>query len=252
MADAWGGAAGRPAGAVSVPEAEPLLELLAERCPLPGDRLGVPCPILGAGDLGQLVRRCLRLGRCERLYVLPGVAAPELGVRLDGQVPRARGTPLPLLAVLHQVLVQPGPLLAPLQGGPGRRCQLVVPSRPLEVAVPPGDRGFSIGPGGVGGCLERGRADLAELVAVVPRRPGCLGLVRRPYVSHPVACPARPHRCRSSPRRPRTTTPAPKRGYEVVLDPPGDETFGHAQVIRVTPEGLLSGAADPRAGDAAF
>ncbi len=43
-----------------------------------------------------------------------------------------------------------------------------------------------------------------------------------------------------------------ERGYEVVLDPPGDETFGHAQVIRVTPEGLLSGAADPRAGDAAF
>jgi len=42
------------------------------------------------------------------------------------------------------------------------------------------------------------------------------------------------------------------RGYEVVESPPGDEVFGHAQVIRVTDEGMLSGAADPRAGDGAF
>jgi gamma-glutamyltranspeptidase/glutathione hydrolase len=43
-----------------------------------------------------------------------------------------------------------------------------------------------------------------------------------------------------------------ERGYEVVESPPGDQAFGHAQVIRVTDEGLLSGAADPRAGDGAF
>jgi gamma-glutamyltranspeptidase/glutathione hydrolase len=43
-----------------------------------------------------------------------------------------------------------------------------------------------------------------------------------------------------------------ERGYEVVEDSPGDEVFGHAQAIRLTEEGLLSGAADPRAGDGAF
>jgi gamma-glutamyltranspeptidase len=43
-----------------------------------------------------------------------------------------------------------------------------------------------------------------------------------------------------------------ERGYQVVETPPGDQAFGHAQVIRVTDEGLLSGAADPRAGDGAF
>jgi gamma-glutamyltranspeptidase/glutathione hydrolase len=43
-----------------------------------------------------------------------------------------------------------------------------------------------------------------------------------------------------------------ERGYQVVEDPPGDEIFGHAQAIRLTEEGLLSGAADPRAGDGAF
>jgi len=43
-----------------------------------------------------------------------------------------------------------------------------------------------------------------------------------------------------------------ERGYEVVESPPGDQAFGHAQVIRVTDEGLLAGAADPRAGDGAF
>jgi gamma-glutamyltranspeptidase / glutathione hydrolase len=42
------------------------------------------------------------------------------------------------------------------------------------------------------------------------------------------------------------------RGYQVVQSPPGDQAFGHAQVIRVTDDGLLSGAADPRAGDGAF
>jgi gamma-glutamyltranspeptidase/glutathione hydrolase len=42
------------------------------------------------------------------------------------------------------------------------------------------------------------------------------------------------------------------RGYEVVQSPPGDDIFGHAQVIRVTGDGMLSGAADPRVGDGAF
>lgn len=43
-----------------------------------------------------------------------------------------------------------------------------------------------------------------------------------------------------------------ERGYEVVGSPPGGEAFGHAQVIRVTDEGMLTGAADPRARDGAF
>ncbi|HKA95854.1 MAG TPA: gamma-glutamyltransferase, partial [Streptosporangiaceae bacterium] len=42
------------------------------------------------------------------------------------------------------------------------------------------------------------------------------------------------------------------RGYEVAQSPPGDDVFGHAQVIRVTGDGMLSGAADPRVGDGAF
>lgn len=43
-----------------------------------------------------------------------------------------------------------------------------------------------------------------------------------------------------------------ERGYQVVEESPGDEIFGHAQAIRLTEEGLLSGAADPRTGDGAF
>lgn len=31
--------------------------------------------------------------------------------------------------------------------------------------------------------------------------------------------------------------------------PPGDQSFGHAQAIGVTGDGLLAAAADPRAGD---
>ncbi len=42
------------------------------------------------------------------------------------------------------------------------------------------------------------------------------------------------------------------RGYQVSVSPPGDQAFGHAQAIRVTADGLLAGAADPRAGDSAF
>jgi gamma-glutamyltranspeptidase / glutathione hydrolase len=42
------------------------------------------------------------------------------------------------------------------------------------------------------------------------------------------------------------------RGYQVIESPPGDQTFGHAQAIRVTPDGLLAGAADPRSGDGAM
>jgi len=39
------------------------------------------------------------------------------------------------------------------------------------------------------------------------------------------------------------------RGYDVIGSPAGDHTFGHAQAIRVTSDGMLTGAADPRSGD---
>lgn len=42
------------------------------------------------------------------------------------------------------------------------------------------------------------------------------------------------------------------RGFEVIPSPPGDQTFGHAQAIRVTGDGMLTGAADPRSADGAF
>jgi hypothetical protein len=42
------------------------------------------------------------------------------------------------------------------------------------------------------------------------------------------------------------------RGYEVVGSAPGDQVFGHAQMISVLPDGMLAGAADPRSGDGAF
>jgi gamma-glutamyltranspeptidase/glutathione hydrolase len=42
------------------------------------------------------------------------------------------------------------------------------------------------------------------------------------------------------------------RGFEVIESPPGDQSFGHAQLIRVTSDDMLAGAADPRAGDGAF
>jgi gamma-glutamyltranspeptidase/glutathione hydrolase len=42
------------------------------------------------------------------------------------------------------------------------------------------------------------------------------------------------------------------RGFEVIESPPGDQSFGHAQLIRVTTDDMLTGAADPRAGDGAF
>ncbi len=41
------------------------------------------------------------------------------------------------------------------------------------------------------------------------------------------------------------------RGHQVIEDTLGTHTFGHAQVIRVTEDGLLCGAADPRSGDGA-
>jgi gamma-glutamyltranspeptidase/glutathione hydrolase len=41
------------------------------------------------------------------------------------------------------------------------------------------------------------------------------------------------------------------RGYQVAEAPPDDHTFGHAQVIRLTDDGLFCGAADPRSGDGA-
>ena len=43
-----------------------------------------------------------------------------------------------------------------------------------------------------------------------------------------------------------------KRGYEVVDCAPGEQAFGHAQMIRVTRDGMLAGAADPRSGDGSF
>lgn len=42
------------------------------------------------------------------------------------------------------------------------------------------------------------------------------------------------------------------RGYPVEVAAPGDQAFGHAQVICVTRDDLLAGAADPRAGDGAM
>lgn len=42
------------------------------------------------------------------------------------------------------------------------------------------------------------------------------------------------------------------RGYEVIESPPGDHRFGHAQAIRVTSDGMISGAADPRTGNGTF
>jgi gamma-glutamyltranspeptidase/glutathione hydrolase len=39
------------------------------------------------------------------------------------------------------------------------------------------------------------------------------------------------------------------RGYQTIESPPGDQSFGHAQAIGVTGDGLLAAAADPRAGD---
>jgi len=42
-----------------------------------------------------------------------------------------------------------------------------------------------------------------------------------------------------------------RRGYRVAEASPGDHAFGHAQMIRVTDDGLFCGAADPRSGDGA-
>ena len=42
------------------------------------------------------------------------------------------------------------------------------------------------------------------------------------------------------------------RGYPVKEAAPGDQAFGHAQVIRVAEDDLLAGSADPRAGNGAF
>jgi gamma-glutamyltranspeptidase/glutathione hydrolase len=41
------------------------------------------------------------------------------------------------------------------------------------------------------------------------------------------------------------------RGYEVIRNGPADEGFGHAQMIQVTTDDVLCGAADPRSGDGA-
>ncbi len=42
-----------------------------------------------------------------------------------------------------------------------------------------------------------------------------------------------------------------RRGYQVARSVPGDDAFGHAQMIRVTADNMLCGAADPRSGDGA-
>jgi gamma-glutamyltranspeptidase/glutathione hydrolase len=42
------------------------------------------------------------------------------------------------------------------------------------------------------------------------------------------------------------------RGYRVEKAAPGEQAFGHAQVIRLAADGVLAGAADPRAGNGAF
>jgi gamma-glutamyltranspeptidase len=38
----------------------------------------------------------------------------------------------------------------------------------------------------------------------------------------------------------------------MAISPPGDQSFGRAQVISVRGDGMLAGAADPRSGDGAF
>jgi gamma-glutamyltranspeptidase / glutathione hydrolase len=43
-----------------------------------------------------------------------------------------------------------------------------------------------------------------------------------------------------------------RRGYEVAAGGHGEHTFGHAQMIRVSDAGVLSGAADPRSGSGAL
>jgi gamma-glutamyltranspeptidase/glutathione hydrolase len=43
-----------------------------------------------------------------------------------------------------------------------------------------------------------------------------------------------------------------RRGYETAQAEPGEQVFGHAQMIRVTDERLCGGAADPRSGYGAF
>jgi gamma-glutamyltranspeptidase / glutathione hydrolase len=43
-----------------------------------------------------------------------------------------------------------------------------------------------------------------------------------------------------------------QRGYQVTKSDPGDQNFGHAQIIRVGADDILCGAADPRSGDGAF
>lgn len=42
-----------------------------------------------------------------------------------------------------------------------------------------------------------------------------------------------------------------QRGYEIVQSPPGDQSFGHAQAIRIADGEMLAGAADPRSYDGA-
>ncbi|MGH2893974.1 MAG: gamma-glutamyltransferase family protein, partial [Solirubrobacteraceae bacterium] len=42
-----------------------------------------------------------------------------------------------------------------------------------------------------------------------------------------------------------------RRGYRVWRGGPADGGFGHAQMIRVTADGILCGAADPRTRDGA-
>ncbi len=47
---------------------------------------------------------------------------------------------------------------------------------------------------------------------------------------------------------PAWTTGLRRRGYEVAESRAGEHSFGHAQMIRITDAGLLSGASDPRSG----
>jgi gamma-glutamyltranspeptidase/glutathione hydrolase len=42
------------------------------------------------------------------------------------------------------------------------------------------------------------------------------------------------------------------RGFQVIESPPEDQSFGHAQAIRVTEDNMLAGAADPRTCDGVF
>ena len=190
-------------------------------CAVDGERMGVSLIMSNAADFGSRL-------------ILPG----------HGISPHTRGMGFPL---------QPG---HPAEYGPGRRpphtlTPLIVthPARGLDTVL--GTMGADAQPQVLLQLLVRMLAlgqDPGEAIAaprwVLSREPttdfdiwrlGDPPLVRLEHGA-PVGWPAGLR----------------DRGYQVIESPPGDQTFGHAQAIRVTDDGMLTGAADPRAGDGAF